>query len=350
MAELRERLRAACSARDADDVAVTSGDELRGSAACSAGMDLGPGDEIVTSDSEHPGLLGPLIAARQRGATVRAVPFTELANAVRADDDARGGLARELAHGRARARGAGRGAGAGDPRRRPGRGGGPRRRRRRSTAPPTPPRARSGCAAPTAPGCSTSSRSSASACARSRPSYHSFEDARRGLDSTLRAGGAPLRRAGAAARGGRALAGRARRAARPRTWTPSMARAADLAERFAAGAGRARAARSPPRGRTTLRLVGGPRPAADARERLAEAGVAVRDLPGHAVHARARSAPGTTSPTSSGCSPRCDPLGLRLLRLEPRRRPRLRRGHARAGRRLRRARHPDRLRRRARSG
>ena len=44
-----------------------------------AGMDLGPGDEIVTSDAEHPGLLGPLIAARHRGATVRAVPFAELA-------------------------------------------------------------------------------------------------------------------------------------------------------------------------------------------------------------------------------------------------------------------------------
>ena len=27
-------------------------------------MDLGPGDEIVTSDSEHPGLIGPLVAAR----------------------------------------------------------------------------------------------------------------------------------------------------------------------------------------------------------------------------------------------------------------------------------------------
>ena len=47
-----------------------------------AGMDIGPGDEIVTSDNEHPGLLGPLIAARHRGATVRAVPFAELADAV----------------------------------------------------------------------------------------------------------------------------------------------------------------------------------------------------------------------------------------------------------------------------
>src|SRR5215210_937925 len=47
-----------------------------------AGMDLGPGDEIVTSEEEHPGLIGPLIAARERGVTVRAVPFAELADAV----------------------------------------------------------------------------------------------------------------------------------------------------------------------------------------------------------------------------------------------------------------------------
>ena len=40
-----------------------------------AWLELGPGDEIVTSDSEHPGLIGPLVAARARGATVRAVRF-----------------------------------------------------------------------------------------------------------------------------------------------------------------------------------------------------------------------------------------------------------------------------------
>ena len=49
-----------------------------------AGLDLGPGDEVVTSDQEHPGLIGPLIAARMRGATVRAVPMREVAAAVRA--------------------------------------------------------------------------------------------------------------------------------------------------------------------------------------------------------------------------------------------------------------------------
>ncbi len=48
-----------------------------------AGLELGPGDEIVTSDEEHPGLLGPLAAARElRGVSVREVPLAEVANAV----------------------------------------------------------------------------------------------------------------------------------------------------------------------------------------------------------------------------------------------------------------------------
>jgi len=47
-----------------------------------AGLDLGPGDEIVTSDAEHPGLIGPLIAARQRGVSIRAVPLRDVARAV----------------------------------------------------------------------------------------------------------------------------------------------------------------------------------------------------------------------------------------------------------------------------
>jgi L-cysteine/cystine lyase len=48
-----------------------------------AGLRLGRGDEIVTSDEEHPGLLGPLQAARDlAGATVRTVPFHAVADAV----------------------------------------------------------------------------------------------------------------------------------------------------------------------------------------------------------------------------------------------------------------------------
>ena len=48
-----------------------------------AGLQLEPGDEIVTSDEEHPGLLGPLGAAQElRGVSVREVPLAEVANAV----------------------------------------------------------------------------------------------------------------------------------------------------------------------------------------------------------------------------------------------------------------------------
>jgi selenocysteine lyase/cysteine desulfurase len=47
-----------------------------------AGLDLGPKDEIVTSDSEHPGLIGPLLAARAQGATIKAVPLRDVADAV----------------------------------------------------------------------------------------------------------------------------------------------------------------------------------------------------------------------------------------------------------------------------
>jgi selenocysteine lyase/cysteine desulfurase len=50
-----------------------------------AGLGLGPDDEIVTSDQEHPGLVGPLLAARKRGVTVRAVPFARVAEAVGPD-------------------------------------------------------------------------------------------------------------------------------------------------------------------------------------------------------------------------------------------------------------------------
>ncbi len=66
-----------------EDVALTTSTS-EGIGAVMAGMDLGPGDEIVSSDEEHPGVLGPLKAARERGATIRLVPFGELASAVTA--------------------------------------------------------------------------------------------------------------------------------------------------------------------------------------------------------------------------------------------------------------------------
>ena len=66
---------------DVADVAIkTSTSE--GIGGVLAGLDLGPGHEIVTSDTEHPGLVGPLIAARARGVKVHAVPLREVADAV----------------------------------------------------------------------------------------------------------------------------------------------------------------------------------------------------------------------------------------------------------------------------
>lgn len=45
-----------------------------------SGLELGPGDEVLTSDEEHPGLLAPLAAARERrGFSVRTVPFAAIA-------------------------------------------------------------------------------------------------------------------------------------------------------------------------------------------------------------------------------------------------------------------------------
>jgi L-cysteine/cystine lyase len=48
-----------------------------------AGLEFQPGEEILTSDEEHPGLLAPLGRLRRRaGVEVRVVPFGELAAAV----------------------------------------------------------------------------------------------------------------------------------------------------------------------------------------------------------------------------------------------------------------------------
>ena len=47
------------------------------------GLRLGPGDEILTSEEEHPGLLGALSAAREvHGVAVRAAPWSEVPGAV----------------------------------------------------------------------------------------------------------------------------------------------------------------------------------------------------------------------------------------------------------------------------
>jgi len=65
-----------------EDVALTTSTS-EGLGKVLAGLGLGPGDEIVTSDAEHPGMLGPLRAARELGVDVRMVPFASLADAVR---------------------------------------------------------------------------------------------------------------------------------------------------------------------------------------------------------------------------------------------------------------------------
>ena len=65
-----------------EDIALTTSTS-EGIVKVLTGLDLKDGDEIVTSDEEHPGLLGPLAAARaQRGVTVRAVGFGDVADAV----------------------------------------------------------------------------------------------------------------------------------------------------------------------------------------------------------------------------------------------------------------------------
>jgi selenocysteine lyase/cysteine desulfurase len=83
--ELGTELRAAYArvlAADPADVALTTC-TTEGMAQVVGGLDLAQGDEILTSDEEHPGLLGALSAARALvGVEVREVPLAEIANAV----------------------------------------------------------------------------------------------------------------------------------------------------------------------------------------------------------------------------------------------------------------------------
>jgi selenocysteine lyase/cysteine desulfurase len=83
--ELAGELRAAYAralGADPADVALTTC-TTEGMAQVVGGLELAPGDDIVTSDEEHPGLLGALSAARAlRGVNVREVPLAEVANAV----------------------------------------------------------------------------------------------------------------------------------------------------------------------------------------------------------------------------------------------------------------------------
>jgi selenocysteine lyase/cysteine desulfurase len=83
--ELNRSLRTAyasilgCAAEDTALTTCTS----EGLALVIDGLQLGSGDEILTSDEEHPGLLGALSAVQQlRGAAIRQVPWTDLPDAV----------------------------------------------------------------------------------------------------------------------------------------------------------------------------------------------------------------------------------------------------------------------------
>ena len=81
--ELRVRVAGLIGARETE-VALT-GSTTDGVNAVLHSLDLQPGDELLTSEEEHPGVLAPLAAARARGMRVRLAPFAELANAVEPD-------------------------------------------------------------------------------------------------------------------------------------------------------------------------------------------------------------------------------------------------------------------------
>ncbi|MDP1847834.1 MAG: aminotransferase class V-fold PLP-dependent enzyme [Solirubrobacteraceae bacterium] len=85
MLDRRDRLRDAYAEllhASSDDVALTTCTS-EGIVRVLGALDLRPGDEVLTSDEEHPGLQGPLVAARDlRGVVVRAVPFAQIAEAV----------------------------------------------------------------------------------------------------------------------------------------------------------------------------------------------------------------------------------------------------------------------------
>jgi L-cysteine/cystine lyase len=83
--ELATRVRAQAAAVlgcEPDEVALT-GATTDGVNTVIGGLDLRAGDEVLTTDEEHPGLLAPLArAARRHGIAVRCVPWEEIAGEV----------------------------------------------------------------------------------------------------------------------------------------------------------------------------------------------------------------------------------------------------------------------------
>jgi L-cysteine/cystine lyase len=81
LARLREAYAGVLGAA-AGDVALTTSTS-DGMVRVLLGLGLGAGDEVLIAEREHPGLLGPLAAARTRlGIDVRTVPLAEIADAV----------------------------------------------------------------------------------------------------------------------------------------------------------------------------------------------------------------------------------------------------------------------------
>jgi selenocysteine lyase/cysteine desulfurase len=86
--ELARRARAGYAAvlGAAPEAVALTGSTTDGVNTVIGGLDLRPGDEILTSDEEHPGLLAPLARAQGlHGVRIRVVPFAELAGEVRPD-------------------------------------------------------------------------------------------------------------------------------------------------------------------------------------------------------------------------------------------------------------------------
>jgi L-cysteine/cystine lyase len=84
MLELAESVRAGYArvlGADPSDVALT-GSTTDGCNTVLSGLDLRAGDQVVTSDEEHPGLLAPLGRLRRRGVEVVIAPFARIAEAV----------------------------------------------------------------------------------------------------------------------------------------------------------------------------------------------------------------------------------------------------------------------------
>lgn len=79
---LRERIAGLLGCETAE-LALT-GSTTDGVNAALNALDLGRGDDVLTSDEEHPGMLAPLAALRdRRGVKVRMAPFAELPGEVR---------------------------------------------------------------------------------------------------------------------------------------------------------------------------------------------------------------------------------------------------------------------------